>query len=171
MKKNWFAVYTKARCEIKVASLLTKKKIQNYCPLNRISIGDEHTKKYTYEALFPSLVFVYALDAEIAVIKQTGSVVNFLYWLGNPAIIAEAEINDIKNFTDLYTDIKLEKATVGSGMIRIISEPIGEINSNVNSVKSKKLKVFLPSLGYILIVGAEETNTAIFNLKRNKLVS
>ena len=35
MKKNWYAVYTKAQCEKKVAALLTKKKIENYCHCER----------------------------------------------------------------------------------------------------------------------------------------
>ena len=46
MKKNWYAVYTKSRCEKKVSASLTKKKIENYCPLNRVGspIGGQKEK-------------------------------------------------------------------------------------------------------------------------------
>ncbi|RYZ19047.1 MAG: antitermination protein NusG, partial [Chitinophagaceae bacterium] len=35
-KALWYAIYTKPRWEKKVAELLTRKGIENYCPLNKV---------------------------------------------------------------------------------------------------------------------------------------
>ncbi|MEY4660481.1 MAG: hypothetical protein RLZZ42_433, partial [Bacteroidota bacterium] len=59
MKKKWFAVYTRSRCEKKVAQMLTKRGIVNYCPLNKKLRQWSDRKKYIFEPLFPSYVFVY----------------------------------------------------------------------------------------------------------------
>ena len=173
MKKNWYAVYTKSRCEIKVAALLTKKKIENYCPLNRIVINRGNRNKIVYEALFPSFVFVYAFDSEMQAISQTGSVVNFVFWLGKPVIIKETEIENIKHFTNQYCNIKLEKAIVNSNNVRIINDPLIDINSNIISGKYLNFRILLPSLGYTMIADGEKSTEAVFNygFERNKMVS
>ena len=80
MKKKWYVVYTKSHCEKKVAALLTKKKIENYCPLNRMAGSKGNSKKWVYEPLFASFVFVHITDEQISYVKQVNSVVNFIYW-------------------------------------------------------------------------------------------
>ncbi|MEO7049924.1 MAG: transcription termination/antitermination NusG family protein, partial [Ferruginibacter sp.] len=92
MKKTWYAVYTKSRCEKKVASLLAKKKVEHYCPLNRVVKQWSDRRKLVFEPLFTSYVFVKATDAEMATIRQTNDVINFVYWLGRPAVIKDTEI-------------------------------------------------------------------------------
>ena len=57
-EKKWFVVYTKSRCEKKVADLLTKKGIENYCPLNRVQKQWSDRKKIILAPLFTSYVFV-----------------------------------------------------------------------------------------------------------------
>ncbi len=34
MQKYWYIIYTKPKVELKVAAVLTQKKIENYVPLN-----------------------------------------------------------------------------------------------------------------------------------------
>ena len=92
MKKNWYAVYTKTHGEIKAAALLAKKKVANYCPLNRVLITEGGKNKIVYEPLFSFFVFVCILDSEIQYVKEIGSVVNFAYWLGKPVIIVDIEL-------------------------------------------------------------------------------
>ena len=54
--KQWFVVYTKPHIERKVSEILTRKKIENYFPLNRI-VGDWNVnKKIIDEPLFVGLV-------------------------------------------------------------------------------------------------------------------
>lgn len=173
MKKNWYAVYTKSNCEIKVAALLTKKKIENYCPLNRILISQANKNKMVYEPLFPSFVFVFALDIEMNAVRQVGSVINFVFWLGKPVVIKETEIENIKHFTNEYCNIKLEKTIVNGNNVRIINDPLIDINSNMISVRHSNFQMLLPSLGFTMIAEIEKSTEEIFNygFAKNKMSS
>ena len=58
MESNWNVLYTRSRCEKKVAALLSKRGIENYCPLNRVVRKWSDRHKLIYEPLFSSYVFV-----------------------------------------------------------------------------------------------------------------
>ncbi len=45
MQKNWYIIYTKPKCEKKVAAFLTKKKIENFLPLQWKEITYVQKKK------------------------------------------------------------------------------------------------------------------------------
>src|SRR6266436_9951549 len=109
MQKNWYAVYTKPNCEKKVASLFTKRKIENFCPLNCRKIKSFRRNKILQDPLFKSYVFVYITLAEIALIKQTDGVISILHWMGEPAVIKQDEIDAIKEFTGDHRNIELER--------------------------------------------------------------
>lgn len=175
MKKNWYVVYTKSHCEKKVAALLTRKKIENYCPLNRIVNTKGNKQKTLIEPLFPSFVFVYVSENEMPFIRQISSVINFIYWLGTPATIKDTEIEHIQYFTNQSFNINLEKTTVNpNGVVKIISEPNIDINSNsiLISVKSN-FKLSLPSLGYTMVAEIEKSISDVFNygFERSKVLS
>ena len=174
MKKNWYAVYTKSRCEKRVSALLTKKKIENYCPLNRVSYTSLDRRKANLEPLFPSYVFVNTTEMEMAAIRQTSDVINFVYWLGRPAIIKDVEIESIQHFVNEHTDVVLEKTAVNvSDMVRIVSGPLMEFEGNVVSIKNNKVKVTLPSLGYMMTADVQKSNVELldYSYKLRNMVS
>ena len=149
--KKWFAVYTRPRCEKKVAEILSRKKIENYCPINKIVRHWSDRKKIIQEPLFPYFVFVKSLETDLLCLKETDGVINFVYWLGRPVIIRDSEIDAIKQFTDEYNNIRLEKIDV-----RVDNkEPLKEYNANVIALKNKSVKVELPSLGYLMVAEME----------------
>jgi len=157
MQKNWYAVYTKPHCEKKVASLFTKRKIENYCPLNSRKIKSLRRIKILQEPLFKSYVFVNIPFAEIDLIKQTDGVISILYWMGEPAIIKQDEIIAIKEFTSDHRNIELERTQVSMhDAARVVDGPSYSIEGNVFAVKNKTLKVCLPCLGYIMIAKMED---------------
>jgi transcription antitermination factor NusG len=173
MNKNWYAVYTKSRCEKKVSASLTKKKIENYCPLNRIGQSSDR-KKIALEPLFPSFVFVNITEMEMAAIRQTNDVINFVYWLGRPAVIKDVEIESIQHFVNEHTDVVLEKTPVNvSDMVRIVSGPLMEFEGNVVSIKNNKVKVTLPSLGYAMTADVQKSNVELleYSYKLRNMVS
>src|SRR4029077_16112 len=96
--KKWFAVYTRPRWEKKVAEILTRKKVENYCPLNKVLRQWSDRKKIVHEPLFTSYVFVRVSESEIMSLKRINGVTNLVYWLGKPAIIRDSEIETIKMF-------------------------------------------------------------------------
>jgi hypothetical protein len=51
-------------------------------------------------------------ESEIRKIKKINGVVSLLYWKGNPAIIDNVEIKLIRELTENYYDIKVEKTLV-----------------------------------------------------------
>lgn len=51
MQKNWYAVYTKP-LEKKVAALLSKKKIENFCPLGCVETQNFRKLKLILETPF-----------------------------------------------------------------------------------------------------------------------
>lgn len=151
MQKNWYAVYTKPDCEKKIAALFSKWKFENYYALNCVRTNVSWRSKLNWEPLFKSYVFVKISEDKIEKIQKLEGVVNFLYWLGKPAVIKTEEIEAIKELTEFYQDIKLERTIVNiNSDLRIIDKPSYSIEGNFISVKSKTVTLNLPSLGYKL---------------------
>ena len=167
MNRNWYAVYTKPQAEKKVSALLSKRKIENYLPLNRVYQGYGNRRKLVYEPLFPTFVFVYVTEAELQEVRRINEVLNFVYWLGKPAVIKEQEIENIAHFTNQYFNIQTEKTPVHSGgMIRISHEPSLKMEGEVMSVKNTRVRLTLPSLGFAVM--AESQTEAVEALRFKK---
>ncbi len=161
-EKKWYAVYTKSRCEKKVAQQLSQKGIELYCPLNRVQKQWSDRKKIIYEPLFNSYVFVRINSEEQLAVRQTSGVLNFVYWLSKPAVIRNDEIEIIKQFLNDYSFVKLEKVKVNlNDLARIISGPFMEQEGQVVSIKNKTVKILLPSLGYLMYVEIETARIQI----------
>ena len=106
--QNWYAIHTRYKCERKVTSLLSKKKIENFLPVNRIIKGNNNdSKKVVDELLFNSFVFVKIREEDIQIIKQMNDVINFVHWLGSPAIFNDFEIASINTFLNHHYNLKL----------------------------------------------------------------
>lgn len=155
MKKNWHAVYTKLNCEFRVTAQLNRKKIENFCPVNNVGNNLGYRKKWNSIPLFQSLVFVYVSETEMSAVKQTGDILNFLYWLGAPAIISNDEIKNIQRFTNDYNHIKIEKIAVNPYAALQVTSHSHKDSSATGQIV---VKMSLPSLGYA-IAATVETGT------------
>lgn len=175
MKKNWHIIYTKANCEKKIAALLTKKKIENYCPLNRIEINKGNKTKVLFAPLFPSFVFVYISDADMALVRKISDVINFVYWMGSPAVVKQNEVEGIQRFTAKFSNISLSKIDIyNNGLVRIIGQsPVdAKAESSLMSLKDSTCKLLLPSMGYAIIAEIQNpaSDTFIYGLKKMETV-
>jgi len=151
-KKQWYAVYTRPRWEKKVAELLERKKVEVYCPLNKVNRQWADRRKVILEPLFTSYVFVYVSEQEHASIKQTDGIVNFVYWLNKPAVIRNEEIETIRKFLIEYDYVSLEKTQVNlNDRVRIINGPLMMWEGNVVEIRTNTIKITLPSLGQNLV--------------------
>lgn len=131
---------------------MTRKKIDNYCPLNKVVRQWHDRKKVIEEPLFTSYVFVQITDAQLVEVKKTDGVINFVYWLGKPAVIRHNEIEAIRDFLEDYQNVQLEKTKVNPrDMVRVVRGPLMGQEGNVLEVYNQKAKVLLPSLGYCLV--------------------
>lgn len=157
--RKWFAVYTKPRWEKKVAELLKTANIENYCPLNRVQRQWSDRKKMILEPLFKSYVFVRIEENAQVSVRQTDGVLNFVTWLGKPAIIRDEEIDVIKRFLNEHSNVKVEPAQVNlNDKVRILSGPLMMREGNVLEIKHKTVKILLPSLGFTLVAEIEKGN-------------
>lgn len=158
MEKNWYAVYTKPQAEKKVAALFSKKKIECFVPMIYAKAESMIGHKLIYEPLFKSIVFVYTDAKEASLLKHTTGVINLLYWLGKPAIIAKEEIAVINEFTSKgYKNIKLEPVNVKKEKARQAQNGAYlSIEGRLYTLKNKMVKIDLPSLGYALIAEIDE---------------
>ena len=95
LTSHWYAIYTKPRWEKKVHSLLTEKKIESYCPLNKVRKKWSDRMKTVEEPLFKRYVFARVNEEEQTKVRMTAGVMNFVYWQGKPAIIPAKEIETI----------------------------------------------------------------------------
>ena len=162
--KKWYAVYTRPKWEKKVAGQLTSKKIENYCPLNKVQKQWSDRKKTAFEPLFNSYVFVYANTCDHSQIKQLDGIINFVHWLGSPAVIKDEEIDTVRKFLQEYENVRLEKANVNiNDKIRVISGALTDNEGQVIEINNRTVKIYLPSLGYHLLVEVEKTNIKVIN--------
>src|SRR6185312_85232 len=102
-------------------------------------------------------------------LSRISGVVNLVYWLRKPAVIREEEIDAIRKFTEQYPNVQLEKTAVNvDDKVRIIKGPLITQEGNVIAVKSRTVKIALPSLGYIMVAEVEKQNVEIIytNLHR-----
>jgi transcription antitermination factor NusG len=157
--KRWYALFTRTGYEKKVANLLSRRNVENYCPLKLQFNG---RKKLLSIPLFNSFVFVNIDENEMHDMRGLDGVVNFVYWLGKPAIITNEEIEIMKRFMNEYTDVKLEKIPFGlDGIPRVSGGQITDKRVHLISVKNNTVKILLPSLGYNILAESVNTNVEV----------
>ena len=161
-KKQWFIVYTRPGGEKKLVTLLEKKGLEAYCPLNKAYRHLDDRKRVIAEPLFSSYVFVRASDTEHSSIMETDGFVSFVYWLAKPAVICKDEIITIKNFLTEYDYVSIEKSEVfPNDKVRILNGPLVLWDGNVIEVRTTTVKILLPSLGYSLVAEIRKDNNLI----------
>jgi transcription antitermination factor NusG len=162
--KSWYAIYTRPRWEKKVANLLERKSIEVYCPLNRVLKKWSDRNKLVAEPLFKSYVFVHVKNEEMLPVLQTDGVLNFVNWLKKPAVIRDDEIEIIRDLLKEHTDVKVEKIDVRvDDRIRIERGPLSNLEGHVREVNNYKVKVMLPTLGYMMVAEVFRSNIKVLN--------
>ena len=96
----WNVLYTKIKNEKKVFERLSNQGVEAYCPCQRTLKQWSDRKKWIDEPVFKSYLFVKIPENETQKIQilNTPGVVRFLYWLGHPAIVRQAEVDSIRIF-------------------------------------------------------------------------
>jgi transcriptional antiterminator RfaH len=147
---NWFVLYTKPQQELKVCERLNKIAIEAYCPAKEeIRQWSDRKKKITVP-LIKSYVFVRIEAEERQKVFDVPGVVRYLFWMGQPAIAYEKEIEALKNsFLKPYSSIKVETLAPGERM-KITSGPFNEKEGRIVKVSSNFVTVALEQLGLLV---------------------
>jgi transcription antitermination factor NusG len=161
-EKKWYAVYTKPRWEKKVHKLFDEKRLENYCPLNKVRKKWSDRIKVVEEPLFKSYIFVQVSEHEKTKVRMTNGVVNFVYWQGKPAVVKEKEINIIKKFLNEYENVIAQPITLRSDMkIKIQQGMFMDNEATITKVLNNKVQVIIESIGYSLVAVIDKSNIAI----------
>ncbi|MFT3932721.1 MAG: UpxY family transcription antiterminator [Chitinophagaceae bacterium] len=161
-QKRWLAVYTKPRWEKKVDLLLREKGVESYCPLNKIRRKWSDRMKLVEEPLFKSYVFVHITEEEEKKVRRVEGILNFVYWLGKPAVITPLEIKRIKKFLNQYEDILAESKEVKPNDAVVINAGVFMDNeARVIRNLGKRVELEITSLGYKLIAYVDRKQLAL----------
>jgi transcription antitermination factor NusG len=154
-EKKWYALYTKPRWEKKIDASLIKKNIESWCPLQKIERQWSDRKKIIEEPLFKSYIFVHIDLCEKVKVLQTDGILNFVHYLGKPAVIKNEEINLIKHYL-LEKDVKIslisKEGYAASTKIRVNHGVFMGKEGTVLKNMKKKIFVKLESLGQVMVV-------------------
>jgi transcription antitermination factor NusG len=154
-EKKWYAVYTKPRWEKKIDAVLTRKGIESWCPLQKIERQWSDRKKVIEDPLFKSYVFVHIDDDERTKVLSTDGVLNFVYYLGKPAVIRHEEVDTIKRYLAEKDATILIISQEGFKEDTRIMVNHGVFMGNEGTVMRggrKKIYVKLESLGHVMVV-------------------
>ncbi|MBD2753322.1 UpxY family transcription antiterminator [Spirosoma validum] len=154
----WFVLYTKSRNEKLVADKLRGMNIEVYCPLIKTRRKWSDRTKLVEEPLFRSYCFVNLAEHERAKVFTVPGVVRYLFWLKQPAIVRDAEIDAIKlmlNEVD-HNLLQIESFTPGS-RLTIGSGSFADLSGNVLKQQGRIVAIQLDALQLIVKVDLSKT--------------
>lgn len=161
--ENWFVVYTRPRWEKKIASVLSERGIENYCPLNRVRRQWSDRKKVVLEPLFKGYIFIKVSEARKWDVKLIDGILNYVYWQGKPARVRDEEIDKIKKFLSEFEDVEVIDYPIEKDNPVVIDKGVFiDLKGIVVEVSGNKAKVRIDSMGINL--------TAVFDKKNLKLI-
>lgn len=162
IEKTWYAVYTKPRWEKKVAALLLEAGIENYCPINKVTRQWSDRKKVVLEPVFKGYVFVRVEESKKWAVKSVAGVLNFVYWLGKPAVIRDEEIDQIRKFLNEFNDVQVEqKGLVVNTEVRIRQGLLMNYHGLIVEVVGSRAVVKIDSLDLQLSAHIDKKNLEI----------
>jgi transcription antitermination factor NusG len=142
-----------------VHALLAEKKIESYCPLNKVRKKWSDRMKTVEEPLFKSYVFARVNEEEQLKVRMTAGVMNFVYWQGKPAIIPAKEIETIRKFLNEYENILAEPIQLKEdGKVTIRQGLFMDHEARILKIEGNRVKVVIQSIGYTLIASMDKKN-------------
>ncbi len=146
--RNWYVVYTRPRWEKKVAAALAEKGIVHYCPLNKVQKQWSDRKKIVMEPLFKGYVFVQVEADQKWDIKQVDGILNYVYWLGKPALVRDEEIDTIRKFLQEFSDVEVVNASIDANDTVVVKQGVlMNYKGIVLEVIGNKARVKIESMG------------------------
>jgi transcriptional antiterminator RfaH len=152
----WYVIYTKAKNEKKVADRLQLLGINVYCPLVTVVKQWSDRKKKVQMPLLNSYVFVNVEEKERESVFQIEGVVRYLFWLGKPAVVREAEISALKEgLKETIVSYEVHGIKVGD-TVPIPSGPFHGKEGIVKQISKNSLQLVLAELGVLITLNRED---------------
>jgi len=158
-KRNWYVLYTKPRWEKKVYELLSAKGIEAYCPLSKVRKKWSDRIKWVEEPLFKSYVFARVAEEDQTKVRMINGVVNFVYWLGKPAVVRNEEIGIIRKFLQDYKEVEVRPMNLRENVRVVIRQgAFMDKEAVVRKIINNKAQVIIESIGYSLVAVIDKSN-------------
>ncbi len=154
-EKKWHVLYTKPRWEKKVNASLERKFIESWCPVQRIQKQWSDRKKIIEDPLFKSYVFVHIDKTEEQKTLMTDGVLNFVYYVGKPAIVSDKEVELIKKYlaeTEAAITLSSLEGFKQKDKVKITHGVFMDNEGVVLQSGKKKLYVELKTLDQVMVV-------------------
>ena len=145
--KKWHVLYTKPRNEKKVISQLEEIGITAYCPMITTNRQWSDRIKKVASPLIPSCMFIHTKEHDRNLVFQSPGADRYLYWLGKPAIVLDAEIETLKTWLNgEVKDAKVENLAP-SELYTIKDGHFKGKNGIITEVGKNRLQLVLVDLG------------------------
>lgn len=150
---RWHVLYTKPRHEIKALERLAQNGFEVYCPMKTTLKQWSDRKKKVSTPLLPSYIFIKTTEKKRGTPLTDPSVINYIFWLGKPAIIRDIEIDTLKGIIskDKAQEFEVRKLKVGDEF-DIIKGQINVKKAIVKSVSNNIIKAELKELGMTIVL-------------------
>lgn len=95
---------------------------------------------------------------------MVNGVVNFVYWLGKPAVIKDKEIVIIKRFLDEHENVEVSLMEVKPGSKILVQRGIlmGK-KGTIKQVLNNRVQVAIESIGFMLTAYVEKSKITIID--------
>ena len=150
---RWHVLYTKPRHEVKALERLVQNGFEVYCHMKTTLKQWSDRKKKVIEPLLPSYIFIKTTEKKRATPLTDPSIINYIFWLGKPAIIRDTEIDTLKGIIskDKVQEFEVRKLKVGDE-IDIIKGQIKGKNATIKSISNNYIKAELRELGMTIVL-------------------
>ncbi|MEJ2502616.1 MAG: UpxY family transcription antiterminator [Gemmatimonadota bacterium] len=154
---RWYACYTRARSEKKVAGRLTAKGLATYVPLIPRERQWADRRKIVQWPAFPSYVFCRFGDADYRDIIVTPGIASIVTHDGRPAAIPDEEIENVRRFVEGVAESGLEPEPAPEfhegQPVRVTRGPFRGVEGFVREVRGRRrLLVGIRRIGHLLEV-------------------
>ena len=150
---KWHVLYTKPRHEIKALERLNQNGFEVYCPMKTTLKQWSDRKKKVSEPLLPSYIFIKITEKERATPLEDPSVLNYVFWLGKPAIVRESEIDALKGLIskNKVQEFEIRKLNIGD-KIAVNKGQIKNKNAIIKTISNNYITAELKELGMKIVL-------------------
>jgi transcription antitermination factor NusG len=128
-----------------------------YCPLRtEVKVWSDRKKKVEVP-VFSSYVFVHVLETERLKLLAVPGVVNFVFWLGKPAVIRANEIESIRAFLSEYPFALSKAIDLSIGQeVEVKSGQLKDKKGLITEVRNNTAIIRLDGLGFELLAEVDK---------------
>ena len=143
---EWFVLYVKSRTEKKVAERLADKGMEVFCPTKIVERQWSDRIKKVEVPYFQSYVFAKFSPKNTNYVLETPGVVRRLFWMREPAVIREEEMQEVMAFFNTHTKIEPINYTEGE-LVKITRGVLKDKKGVVLKNDKHQVTLSIPALG------------------------